>query len=148
MYSLAWEVLCVCSFLNNFSFLLFFSFFFFLKLTLFECQIWIFFFFFSVSLSLLLSNSFCSISLISKHFVNSFCYHVFNFHEFLVFYYSFFFFFKESILVLFHECNVYFDLNINSVQFCSVAHSCLTLCNPMDCSMPGLPVHHQLLEFT
>ena len=26
--------------------------------------------------------------------------------------------------------------------------SCLTLCNPMDCSMPGLPVHHQLLEFT
>ena len=25
---------------------------------------------------------------------------------------------------------------------------CLTLCNPMDCSMPGLPVHQQLLEFT
>ena len=35
-----------------------------------------------------------------------------------------------------------------SVQFSSVAQSCLTLCNPMDCSMPGLPVHHQLLEFT
>ena len=30
----------------------------------------------------------------------------------------------------------------------SVAQSCPTLCNPMDCSMPGLPVHHQLLEFT
>ena len=30
----------------------------------------------------------------------------------------------------------------------SVAHSCPTLCNPMDCSTPGLPVHHQLLEFT
>ena len=29
----------------------------------------------------------------------------------------------------------------------SVAQPCLTLCNPMDCSMPGLPVHHQLLEF-
>ena len=28
----------------------------------------------------------------------------------------------------------------------SVAQSCLTLCNPMDCSTPGLPVHHQLLE--
>ena len=28
----------------------------------------------------------------------------------------------------------------------SVAHSCLTLCDPMDYSMPGLPVHHQLLE--
>ena len=30
----------------------------------------------------------------------------------------------------------------------SVAQSCLTLCNPMDCSMPGLPVHHQLPEVT
>ena len=35
-----------------------------------------------------------------------------------------------------------------SVQFSSVAQSCLTLCNPMDCSRPGLPVHHQLPEFT
>ena len=33
-------------------------------------------------------------------------------------------------------------------QFSSVAHSCPTLCDPMDSSMPGLPVHHQLLEFT
>ena len=33
-------------------------------------------------------------------------------------------------------------------QFSSVAQSCLTLCEPMDCSMPGLPVHHQLLEST
>ena len=32
------------------------------------------------------------------------------------------------------------------VQFSSVAQSCPTLCNPMDCSMPGFPVHHQLLE--
>ena len=35
-----------------------------------------------------------------------------------------------------------------SVQFSSVAQSCLTLCNPMNRSMPGLPVHHQLQEFT
>ena len=35
-----------------------------------------------------------------------------------------------------------------SVQFRSVAQSCLTLCNPMNRSMPGLPVHHQLPEFT
>ena len=35
-----------------------------------------------------------------------------------------------------------------SVQFSSVAQSCSTLCDPMNCSMPGLPVHHQLLEFT
>ena len=35
-----------------------------------------------------------------------------------------------------------------SVQFCSVPQSCLTLCNPMNRSTPGLPVHHQFLEFT
>ena len=34
------------------------------------------------------------------------------------------------------------------VQFSSVAQLCLTLCDPMDRSIPGLPVHHQLLEFT
>ena len=33
-------------------------------------------------------------------------------------------------------------------QFSSVAQSCPTLCNPMDHSTPGLPVHHQLPEFT
>ena len=35
-----------------------------------------------------------------------------------------------------------------SVQFSSVAQSCPTLCDPMDCSTPGFPVLHQLLEFT
>ena len=35
-----------------------------------------------------------------------------------------------------------------SVQFSSVSQSCLTLCNPMNRSTPGLPVHHQLPEFT
>ena len=35
-----------------------------------------------------------------------------------------------------------------SVQFSSVTQSCLTLCDPMNRSTPGLPVHHQLLEFT
>ena len=34
------------------------------------------------------------------------------------------------------------------IQFSSVAQSCLTLCDPMNSSMPGLPVHHQLPEFT
>ena len=33
-------------------------------------------------------------------------------------------------------------------QFSSVTQSCLTLCDPMNCSTPGLPVHHQLPEFT
>ena len=35
-----------------------------------------------------------------------------------------------------------------SVQFSSVSQSCPTLCDPMNCSTPGLPVHHQLPEFT
>ena len=38
-------------------------------------------------------------------------------------------------------------LKIN-LAFSSVAQSCLTLCDPMNRSTPGLPVHHQLLEFT
>ena len=33
-------------------------------------------------------------------------------------------------------------------QFISVAQSCLTLCDPINCSTPGLPVHHHLPEFT
>ena len=37
---------------------------------------------------------------------------------------------------------------IYSVQFSSVAQSCPTLCDPMNHSTPGLPVHHQLPEFT
>ena len=35
-----------------------------------------------------------------------------------------------------------------TIQFSSVAQSCLTLCDPMNRSTPGLPVHHQHLEFT
>ena len=37
---------------------------------------------------------------------------------------------------------------IGSVQFSSVAQSCPTLCDRMNCSTPGLPVHHQLPEST
>ena len=43
---------------------------------------------------------------------------------------------------------IVFILPYSLVQFCSVAQLCLILCDPMDCSMPGLPVHHQLLEST
>ena len=38
------------------------------------------------------------------------------------------------------------DNLFSSVQFSSVTHSCPTLCNPLDCSRPGFPVHQQLLE--
>ena len=43
---------------------------------------------------------------------------------------------------------ILFGYTDNSVQFSSVALSCPTLCNSMNCSTPGLPVHHELLEFT
>ena len=46
-------------------------------------------------------------------------------------------------LVFIILCQLYFIL----VQFSSVAQSCLTLCDPMNCSTPGLPVHHQLPQF-
>ena len=41
-----------------------------------------------------------------------------------------------------------FPLELLDHQFSSVAQLCPTLCDLMDCSTPGLPVHHQLLEFT
>ena len=39
-------------------------------------------------------------------------------------------------------------LLLGQLQFSSVAQSCPTLCDPVDCSTPGLPVHHQLPELT
>ena len=41
-----------------------------------------------------------------------------------------------------------FYVNCTSVQFSSVTQSCPTLCDPMSHSTPGLPVHHQLPEFS
>ena len=42
---------------------------------------------------------------------------------------------------------MFYFIGFNEI-FRSVAQSCLTICDPMDCSTPGLPAHHQLLEFT
>ena len=47
----------------------------------------------------------------------------------------------------FMQCDMY-AVKEHKVQFSSVAQSCPTLCDPMDCSMPGLPVHCQVPEFT
>ena len=49
-------------------------------------------------------------------------------------------------IFIFHEYNT-LTLRI-LVQFSSITQSCPIFCNPKDCSMPGLPVHHQLPEFT
>ena len=46
------------------------------------------------------------------------------------------------------DLNKHFSKDLSLVQFSSVSQSCLTLCDPMHCSTPGLPIHHQLPEFT
>ena len=53
----------------------------------------------------------------------------------------------EYILSTYGNSFAYSTLLFSSVQFSSVAQSCPTLCNPMNHSTPGLPVHHQLPEF-
>ena len=59
-----------------------------------------------------------------------------------------------AIIMAPRQCSSDTKLNSNKqtshspVQFSSVAQSCPTLCNPMNSTMPGLPVHHQLLEST
>ena len=58
--------------------------------------------------------------------------------DFLAYRYVYVYFFSKNSFI---PCAV-------SVQFSSVAQSCPTLCDPMNRSTPGLPVHHQLLEFT
>ena len=49
-----------------------------------------------------------------------------------------------------HSSKYVLSYNKSGYQFSSVqfTQSCLTLCDPMDCSTPGFPVHHQLLELT
>ena len=44
--------------------------------------------------------------------------------------------------------SIHLQMHMSSVQFRSVTQSCPTLCDPMNCITSGLPVHHQLLEFT
>ena len=44
--------------------------------------------------------------------------------------------------------NFNFSVTLSQVHFSSFTQLCSTLCDPMDCSTPGLPVHHQLLELT
>ena len=55
--------------------------------------------------------------------------------------------YEQKYLLCKFECDKCYRGALKKVyQYSSVAQSCLTLCDPMDCSSPGLPVHHQLLE--
>ena len=49
---------------------------------------------------------------------------------------------------MFCTAEVHLATTISLVQFSSVVQLCLNLCNPMDCSTPGFPIHHQLPEPT
>ena len=59
-------------------------------------------------------------------------------------------YFKSEIpdIFMFELCMLLFSFLDDSVQFSSVAQSCPTLGDPMNCSTPGIPVYHQLPEFT
>ena len=50
--------------------------------------------------------------------------------------------------ILPHFCGIYLIHMYTLIQFSPVAQSCATLCEPMNCSTPGLPGHHQLPQFT
>ena len=72
-----------------------------------------------------------------------------------VFSYYLFTYFLRSFLSLssfWDPYNVNVDVfnvpEVSSAKFSSVAQSCPTLCDPMNCSMPGLPVHHKPPELT
>ena len=53
---------------------------------------------------------------------------------------------NNSKLLFFLDIKIRYVISL--LQFSSVAQSCPTLCDPMNRSTPGLPVHHQLPEFT
>ena len=58
---------------------------------------------------------------------------------------------REAPLIFIYTCKYFLsdclvEMQSQSVQFSSVAQSCLTLCDSVDCSNPGFPVHHQVSE--
>ena len=53
----------------------------------------------------------------------------------------------KSILKALHFYHAQTFYDFDMICCCSVAKLCPTLCNTMDCSMPGFPVLHYLLEF-
>ena len=62
--------------------------------------------------------------------------------------YSIFIVLNKILWTLYWNYHMQNSRKSHTVQFSSVTQLCLTLCDPMNHSTPGLPVHHQLLEFT
>ena len=81
-------------------------------------------------------------------FLQFFC--VYSCHHFLICFASVRSMPFLSIIVLIFPWNVplVFPIFLKRSLSSSVVQWCPTLCDPMDCSLPGLPVHHQLLGFT
>ena len=84
----------------------------------------------------------CRSALITKYFL---CHHfqLINYELCAKFFFFFFDVGRYQFLWYWHRLSQYI-----SVQFSPVTQSCPTLCDPMNRSTPGLPVHHQLPEFT
>ena len=57
--------------------------------------------------------------------------------------------YKNTAVKFQFQINNGYNLNMSQILHCccSVIKSCLTICNPMNCTMPGFPVHHYLPEF-
>ena len=53
-----------------------------------------------------------------------------------------------NVILWLISSTIRFNTEFSSVQLSSVVQLCLTLCDPVNCSTPGLPVHHKLPEFT
>ena len=53
---------------------------------------------------------------------------------------------KWNLILALNSMDITEKIHIFKIQFSSVVQSCPTLCDPKDCSTPGFPVHHQLLE--
>jgi len=83
--------------------------------------------------------------------IQGYCYHLSKFHIYVLVYCIGVFLsglFNWSITALQGCVNFCCTVMWISYQFSSVAQSCPTICDPMNHSTPGLPVHHQLPEFT
>ena len=103
------------------------------------------------------------LAIILSHFTKNFLIHFYNYVGFMWFHHNSFIWSSvdgpldcvqflllkkratvENLILIHSSCYIY----ESSVQFSSVSQSCPTLCDPMNHSTPGLPVHHHLPEFT